>query len=152
MYLTPPACPSADLGPKQGGSDCVENSAAGNPAAPDQYDTFTFQQNDMALPPTYVGTGSAASHLWVIGIRDNSTLYRARTNCDAVGSSESGPTISGQTSTWIECMTGNAMHSGHTLLRWQVEGISYVVSLHGQDSLNREVVAALASHLAYVSA
>lgn len=150
MYLIAPGCPSEDLSPKAGGQNCVENSAAGNPGAPDYYDTFTFQQNDMALPPTYVGTASAAGHLWVIGVRDESTLFRFRTGCDDAGLTEPGPTLLGRPSTWVECRNGNTMHSGHTLLRWQIGGITYVVSLHGHSSVNREIIIAIAEHLAYV--
>ncbi len=150
-HREPVSCPTVDINVWAGGKDCVENSAAGNPNdATGRLDTFTFQQSDMVLPPDYVGTATAANHMWIVGVRNDSKLAFVRSGC--VGEeTRAGPVLLDGPSTWVDCpAAASGMHAGHRLLRWQKDGVTYVVSLHGQTSINERIELELARHLVFV--
>ncbi len=137
------SCPDHDITPLSGGKDCLEDSRAGNPALPARRDAFTYAQNDIVFP--------GALHLFVVGVKADSRLAPVRAGCPGPETNERGPGLDGITTTWVECPDGSAMNSGHVLLRWTRGGVIYAVSLHGHNSVNREVELAIAQHIDYVA-
>ena len=149
---TPVGCRTTDISELVGGKDCTENSGAG--VAPKGIlDIFTFLEPDMVLPPTYVGTGPGANHLFVVGVRDDSKLVAFRSGC--AGEPETtrpGPLVFGAQASWVDCPPeGSGMHSGHRLLRWAADHVIYVVSLHGQTAVNERLELYIATHLVMVA-
>jgi hypothetical protein len=134
-------CPTEDH-PYAGGTDCLEDSAAGVPTAPSRRDTFTYVQNDIVL--------DGGLHLFIVGVRSDSRLASFRTGCVGSERSEPGPALEGLSTTWIECPDGSSMNSGHVLLRWAKGDVIYAVSLHGHTSVNREVELAIARGIKYI--
>jgi hypothetical protein len=135
-------CPDQDRFEYTGGKDCLEDSAAGNPTAPSRRDAFVFIQNDIVA--------SDVIHLYVVGVKDDSRLAPFRTGCVGPETTEAGPALAGQPSEWVMCPGGNAMNSGHVLLRWHREGVIYAISLHYQTERNREIELAIAHGIEYI--
>ena len=150
-HREPVGCPTVDLNVWAGGTDCVENSAAGNPYdATGRLDTFTFQQSDMVLPPDYVGTATAANHIWIVGVRDDSRLALVRSGCLG-DETRAGPVLFDVPSSWVDCpASASGMHACHRLLRWQKNGATYVISLHGQTAVNERIELEIAKHLVFM--
>jgi len=128
--------------PYAGGKDCLEDSAAGNPTAPSRRDAFVFIQNDIVA--------SDVIHLFVVGVKDDSRLAPFRAGCVGPETTEVGPALDGQPSEWVMCPGGNAMNSGHVLLRWHRDGVIYAISLHYQTERNREIELAIARAIEYI--
>jgi len=58
--------------------------------------------------------------------------------------------IDGVTGSWFLCPSGQeAEDSGHVLLKWTKDGITYGVGMHGHTSVNRRLVFEIAMHLVY---
>jgi hypothetical protein len=128
--------------PDAGGMDCLEDSAAGNPTLPSRRDAFVYVQNDIVA--------SDVIHLFVVGVTYDSRLAPFRTGCVGQESVRPGPALDSIPTEWVECPGGNAMNSGHVLLRWRKNGVIYAVSTHYQTERNREVELAIARAIEYV--
>ena len=150
MHRAPVSCPTKDTAPNAGGTDCLENSGAGQPGG--KLDAFTYEQSDMVLPETYVGTAPGANHIWIIGVKADSKLAPLRANCAPPGAETKGPTINERPSVWLECPDGSSMHAGHTVLRWlgDRDDVIYAVSLHGYGPVDRRIALALANAIVLV--
>ena len=136
-------CPEQDRDPHAGGKDCLEDSAAGDPTLPSRRDAFVYVQNDLAI--------SDALHLYVVGVKEDSRLAPFRTGCVGPESVEAGPIIDDVPAEWVQCPGGNAMNSGHILLRWHKHSVIYAVSLHYSTDRNREIELAIARALEFVA-
>jgi hypothetical protein len=149
MHRAAVNCPTRETAPNAGGPDCLE-SAAGSSGG--RVDAFIYGQSDMVLPDTYVGTAPSESHIWIIGVRADSTLAPPRASCATSVPEVPGPEIFDRPSVWLECPDGTSLHSGHTVLRWSGdrEDVLYAVSLHGYGPAPRRIALALANAIVLV--
>jgi hypothetical protein len=115
---------------------------------------FYFEDTGFSVPPGYVGTGTAlrpSGHLLIIGARTG-TRWAAVTQCHRGGKEIGRARVRGHPATLIECPeSAGGDHSGHVLVRWIEESMSFVVSLHGLTEVNRRLATAVAIHIDVVT-
>lgn len=93
--------------------------------------------------------GIARGHLVIIGERRSAAS--AALACQATIPDGDGPTIDGSPSYWQRC-PGPGAEAGHLILEWEVNGISYSVSLHGYTEENRAAIELIAEEIQLVEA
>ena len=100
-------------------------------------------------PAGYEGIGAGPTgHLWVMSAKPE----RAP---DSQSCSEPTPTgrttVRGVRASWITCPQGAEFNSGHVVLVWIEDGVSYAVSLHGANPGNRRLARLLAERVELVT-
>lgn len=69
--------------------------------------------------------------------------------CESTTPAGDGPQIWAGPSFWEFCASRGS-DNGHVILEWELAGIAYAVSLHGDTAENRSAVTLIAGHLKLV--
>jgi hypothetical protein len=113
--------------------------------------TFYFEENGFVAPPAYQGAAPGSGHVVILaervaapalGSRELFCLGRPAIRMAAIGPSRAA---------FAACPQGNALTSGHLMLRWVDRGILAGVSFHGVSPANFALALAVARHLAWIT-
>lgn len=110
---------------------------------------FIVNDGGFLVPPGYFGVEKQAQgHLVIMAAPRRATDPRPPS--DVLGCyADHGvatATVHGTQAVLLDCPTGSALNSGHTLVRWSQRGVDMAVSLHGWSELNQRLVLLLAAH------
>ena len=86
-------------------------------------------------------------HLVIVATRR--TPLSSALTCESTTPAGEGPQIWAGRSFWEVC-AGSGSNNGHVSLEWELAGIAYSVSLHGDTPENRSAVTLIAGHLELV--
>jgi hypothetical protein len=106
-------------------------------------------EGTFTAPPTYQGAEPGQGHLWVIAYDRRSGVFPRDTL--AGGTRVGTARIRHHTATFLAFPRGSSLNSGHIVLLWRQQGVTYAVSLHGHTALNQRLDLLIAQHLRFVS-
>jgi hypothetical protein len=136
-------CPGLVPGDANSFVDCAIIGCVGYGAL-DLYFTFSG-------PPGYVGIpGQDGNHLFVLEARAGRERTLEFLGCEGRQDVEPAA-FRGHAAQLIHCLDGETLNAGHVMLVWVEDGIRYVVSLHSDTPVNRDLALAMAEHLVPVS-
>ena len=140
------AVPCPDLLPTDATISSSSCCTFGNPNVAPLFvleDYFRAPAGYPVAEPTEIPRG----HLVIVATRR--TPLSSALTCEATTPAGDGPQIWAASSFWETCASRGS-NKGHVILEWEVAGIAYSVSLHGDTPENRSAVTLIARHLELV--
>jgi hypothetical protein len=106
-------------------------------------------QGGFSGPVGYEGIGTGPTgHLWVMSARPE----RAPDSQSCSEPTPAGRTmVRGAPARWLTCPEGSELNSGHVVLVWIEDEVSYAISLHGANPTNRRLARLLAEGVELVT-
>jgi hypothetical protein len=92
--------------------------------------------------------GTPEGHLWIAAGKGRREL--AGQECCGGRNRAGRPRVDHTTGHWISFPSGSFGNSGHIMLVWEANGVTYDVSLHGHSSLNERLDRIIANHVVYI--